>query len=261
MTIATEAASSSSAASVIILAAGVGRRLGLSQADACLPKVLLEFGGRSLLARHISILRKCGMSNITVVAGYRAQLLRAEIARIEGGSTVSIIENFDYQEGSVVSLWTAREILRSVSRVILMDGDVLYDERLMARLVSTRLKNCLLLDRNIEPGDEPVKICVAHGRIVDFDKRPRVAHEWYGESVGFFHFAPDSAAELATRAEAYVTQGRRDMEYEELIRDMILASGPRDFGFEDISGLPWIEIDFLEDAEKARSAVLPSLIA
>ncbi len=158
MTIATEAASSSSAASVIILAAGVGRRLGLSQADACLPKVLLEFGGRSLLARHISILRKCGMSNITVVAGYRAQLLRAEIARIEGGSTVSIIENFDYQEGSVVSLWTAREILRSVSRVILMDGDVLYDERLMTRLVSTRLKNCLLLDRNIEPGDEPVKI-------------------------------------------------------------------------------------------------------
>jgi len=56
MTIATEAASSSSAASVIILAAGVGRRLGLSQPEACLPKVLLEFGGRSLLARHISIL-------------------------------------------------------------------------------------------------------------------------------------------------------------------------------------------------------------
>jgi choline kinase len=123
------------------------------------------------------------MSNITVVAGYRAQLLRAEIARIEGGSTVSIIENFDYQEGSVVSLWTAREILRSVSRVILMDGDVLYDERLMARLVSTRLKNCLLLDRNIEPGDEPVKICVAHGRIVDFHKRPRVAHEWFGRGA------------------------------------------------------------------------------
>jgi choline kinase len=56
MTIATEVASSSSAASVMILAAGVGRRLGLSQADAGLPKVLLEFGGRSLLARHISIL-------------------------------------------------------------------------------------------------------------------------------------------------------------------------------------------------------------
>ena len=129
------------------------------------------------------------MSNITVVAGYRAQLLRAEIARIEGGSTVSIIENFDYQEGSVVSLWTAREILRSVSRVILMDGDVLYDERLMARLVSTRLKNCLLLDRNIEPGDEPVKICVAHGRIVDFHKRPRVAHEWLAIAA---HLGPRS---------------------------------------------------------------------
>src|SRR5262245_11154909 len=38
----------------------------------------------------------------------------------------------------------------------------------MARLASTRLRNCLLLD--IEPGDEPVKICVPHGRIVDFHK-------------------------------------------------------------------------------------------
>ena len=173
------------------------------------------------------------MSNITVVAGYRAQLLRAEIARIEGGSTVSIIENFDYQEGSVVSLWTAREILRSVSRVILMDGDVLYDERLMTRLVSTRLKNCLLLDRNIEPGDEPVKICVAHGRIVDFHKRPR-AHEGGDRSVSSYFARTRRGA--CTGPKPMSPKGRRDIEYEELIR-YDFSEGARDSGLRD-EGLP-----------------------
>ena len=42
---------------------------------------------------------------------------------------------------------------------------------------------------------------------------------------------------------------------------MILAGPPERFGFEDISGLPWIEIDFPEDAQRAEAAVLPNLIA
>ena len=144
--------------------------------------------------------------------------------------------------------------------VVLMDADVLYDGRLMARLIASRHSNCLLLDREIEPGDEPVKLCVADGRIVDFRKRPTAAHDWHGESVGFFRFTPEAAAELAARCEDYVAAGRRAIEYEEPIRDMLQASPPGLFGFEDISGLPWTEIDFPEDVEKA-SGLLPRLVA
>jgi choline kinase len=115
-----------------------------------------------------------------------------------------------------------------------------------------------LLDREIEPGDEPVKLCVRDGRIVDFHKRPNEPHDWHGESVGFFRFSASAAEELAGRAEDYVVTGRRMMEYEEPIRDMIIASTADRFGFEDISGLPWTEIDFPEDVVKAR-ALLPEL--
>jgi choline kinase len=51
------------------------------------------------------------------------------------------------------------------------------------------------------------------------------------------------------------------MAYEEPIRDMIIASSsisacnPGRFGFEDISGLPWTEIDFPEDVVKARTLI------
>ena len=239
----------------LILAAGVGRRMALPEGR---PKSLLRFGGRSLLERHLHALRWCGITDITVVVGYGAGLLQAE-----AGPGVSFVVNPDYREGSVVSLWAGQGVLRSGRPVVLMDADVIYDRRLMRRLLDSTFPNVLLMDREIEPGDEPVKLCIAAGRIVDFRKRPEMAHEWHGESVGFFRFAPDAAQELADRAEHYVTGGQRLAEYEEPIRDMILsdANSPRArFGFEDISGLPWTEIDFPEDVRKAE-ALLPELAA
>src|SRR5918997_237686 len=81
-------------------------------------------------------------------------------------------------------------------KVLLKDGDVLYDTRLMERLVRSGIGNCLLMDRNIEPGDEPVKLCIRDGRIVDFHKIPKNAHDWHGESVGFFRLSPAIAETL-----------------------------------------------------------------
>jgi choline kinase len=221
---------------------------------------LLEFGGKTLLARHVEILRGAGITSITVIIGFAGETVRAALAELLDGPPVSVVVNPDFREGSVVSLFTGREVLRTGDPVILMDADVLYDRRLMARLLDSTVPNCLLLDREIEPGDEPVKLCVKQGRIVDFDKRPSMPYEWHGESVGFFRFSAAAAAELADRTEQYVTSGGRAREHEEPIRDMIIASNSDRFGFEDISGLPWTEIDFPEDVVKAR-ALFPELVA
>lgn len=235
----------------VILAAGVGRRLGGGQ-----PKALLPFGGRSLLARHVDALAACGIHGVTIVVGFGAEHVRHAL---ESHPAVQFVINPDYREGSVVSLHAARAALEAGRPLVLMDADVLYETRLLARLVESSHPNALLLDRDIEPGDEPVKLCIAQGRIVDFHKRPQAAYEWHGESVGFFRFTPKAAADLARRAEAYVTGGRRHMEYEEPIRDMIQAD-PDLFGFEDITGMPWTEIDFPEDVEKA-ARLLPQMEA
>jgi choline kinase len=242
----------------LILAAGVGRRLGGDTGDyAGTPKALLDFGGKSLIARHVEILRSVGIDAITVVIGYEAPLMRDALDALPEGSAIATIVNPDFREGSVLSIWAGRTVLRSGRPVILMDADVLYDRRLMERLVQSRRPGCLLLDRELEPGDEPVKLCLRDGRIVDFHKRPTEPYEWHGESVGFFRFSPDVAHELAQRAETHVAD-RRSMEYEEPIRDMIMASPADRFGFEDISGLPWTEIDFPEDVAKAI-ALLPRI--
>jgi choline kinase len=94
--------------------------------------------------------------------------------------------------------------------------------------------------------------------IVDFAKLPEHAHDRHGESVGFFRFSASMARALAEHATAYVEDGRAGAEYEAAIRDLILAHPDR-FGYEDISGLPWTEIDFAADVARARQEILPRL--
>ena len=68
------------------------------------------------------------------------------------------------------------------------------------------------------------------------------------------------AERLAMRTEAYVAAGRRDAPHEEAIRDLALEY-PAEFHIEDVTGLPWIEIDFPEDVARARDEILPRLLA
>lgn len=236
---------------VIILAAGIGKRLGNAAADK--PKCLLNFNGKSLLARHIEILRSHGVDQIHIVTGYRQQDIQSHLNDIHADAPLQLHFNPDYTEGSIISLWHARQILKEGGEIILMDADVLYDPRILARLIEGDATNAFLLDRDFEPGEEPVKLCVRDGIIVDFRKQiaPEIRFDLQGESVGFFRFSPGLAVRLAERLQVWLDDNRRDEPYEEVIRELLLES-PADFSYLDITGLPWIEIDFPEDVDRAR---------
>ena len=242
----------------IIYAAGVGSRLGTGADHA--PKVLLEFAGRSLLERHIDILTACGVTDIVVVVGYAADRIEAALAGLTTTARTRTVYNPDYRQGSIVTQWSVREALGEGGDVLLMDADVLYDKRLIERLVASPHANCFLLDRAIEAGEEPVKLCVKDGALVDFRKNPSREYDWCGESVGFFKLSEATARRLVDSTRAYIETGRTGEYYDEALRDLLIADPPGSFGFEDITGLPWIEIDFAADIEEARRAVLPRLM-
>lgn len=246
----------------IMLAAGVGARLketSAASADEHPPKILLAFGGRSLLARHLANLRAVGVEKLVLVTGYRADDIAAAIAAEGAVDFVETIFNPDFRAGSVASLAAANPVLTAGGDVLLMDADVLYGPDLIARLMHTGQTNCFLLDREFEPGEEPVKLCVSGGELVDFRKQVGTGHDFQGESVGFFRFGPAVAARLAATAGAYLGAGRSDEPYEEVIRDVLLEAAPGTFGWEDVTGMPWIEIDFAEDVARAEAEILPRI--
>jgi choline kinase len=241
----------------IILAAGIGARLGTEADDR--PKALLQFGGKSLLARHIKILADAGVSEIAIGVGFRADLIEAELRAMSPPVPVRLVTNDRYRDGSIVTLWCMRHEMTGTANILLMDADVLYHDRMISRLLASEHHDCLLYDSDFEPGDEPVKICVRDGRIVDFRKKIETAFDHCGESVGFFRLSPDTAGALASRADDYVSAGRIGEPYEEAIRDLLLAAPQGGFGYEDVTGVPWVEIDFPEDIDRARNVILPGI--
>ena len=154
----------------IMLAAGVGRRLYGDEND-CLPKALLRFDGKTLLARHVEILRDLGVDELVLVVGHRKEDLLAEADVVAPKGFIRSIFNPRFEEGPILSLWTADEVLRSGEDILFMDADVLYPPELMRRLLDSPHENCFVMDRDFEPGEDPVKLCLRDGIAVDFGKQ------------------------------------------------------------------------------------------
>jgi choline kinase len=190
----------------IILAAGRGSRLQQT-GDRQLPKCLLTFGGRSLLERHLQLLEGVGVEEIVLALGFRHELIEAELARLGRRARVEIVLNPRYELGSMLTVHSAAGPLTRGGDVLLMDADVLYDERIMTALASGRRPvNRLLIDRDFEAGEEPVKVCVTAGVPIELRKQlePGLEYDTIGESVGFFRFD-----ERASPARAHTCRMRR----------------------------------------------------
>ncbi len=233
----------------IILAAGVGNRLGGSAAGK--PKCLLNVGGRTLLHRMLDSLQRSSISPVIVV-GYEHEQIRDTLAASHPDQDIEFIQNDGFTEGSIVSLWTAREHL--ADDCLLMDADVLFPDEFLQRLIGTRHSDSFLLDRRFSNDGEAMVAAAMDGRMVGFERGISVNYDICGESVGFFKISAATGQHLLNAIEARLKNGERDEHYEAAILDT-LKEHP--FGYEDVTGLPWTEVDFPEDAELARSEVLP----
>lgn len=243
----------------IILAAGLGLRLQ-QPPERQFPKCLLRFQGVTLLERHLRALRAAGVDEIELALGFQPESIQAELDRIDWRPRPQTVVNARYDLGSVLTVHTMADALTRGGDVLLMDADVLYDEAILRALVAGASVDRLLLDRDFESGDEPVKLCLKDGVPVELRKQLAVGlqYDTIGESVGFFRFREETARRLAQIVAGYVASGRENLPHEEAVRDLLLEGGRR-YDVADVTGLPWIEIDFPGDVARAESEVLPRL--
>lgn len=243
----------------IILAAGRGNRLADFNPDGR-PKCLLEFDGKSLLSRQLDSLFRLGVHQVTLVVGYEADMILEHVATLHSRPEVAYVYNPAYIKGSVLSLLAAQNALRGGAPVLLLDADVLSHPKILQVLVESTHQNCYLLDRDFVPGDEPVKIALNAGRMVEFRKQLKqgVEYDTLGESVGYFKFDGEVAKLIADTCASYQADGLLDAPHEEALRDVLLKH-PDQFACEDVSGLPWLEVDFPEDIERAIKDILPAI--
>jgi len=235
----------------IILAAGKGGRLNGTAAER--PKCLVDVGGISLVERQVRVLRASGIDDIVIVTGCQADRVRRAC-----GHRVTYVENTRYAEtNSLYSLWLARPLL--FEGFVVLNCDVLFHPVLMQDLLTARHGAALLLGyREADQpafGDEEMKVKVRQGRVVAMSKQMDPA-EADGENLGIVKFDSRGAAALVEIMDRIVATGSlRDWApraFDEFARTRPLhAVGTR--------GLPWIEIDFPEDYQRAVREILPQI--
>lgn len=242
----------------LMLAAGLGRRL-FGDENEELPKALLRFDDQSLIQRHIEILVACGVDELTMVVGHRSEDLLEEAHGVAPEGFVKSVFNPRYREGPKLSLACGEAVLRSGEPVIFMDADVLYHPSIMERLINSPHRNCFVMDRVFQSTDDFVKVCLLNGLVVDFGKLISERHDTVGEWPGLLKMTPEVAAATADSVEQLIAAGNLEGAYEEAMRDVLVNLKPGSFGVEDITGVPWIEIDFDSDLAKAARHVFPKI--
>ncbi len=165
----------------IILAAGTGQRLGTHSENK--PKCLLEFDGKSLLQRHLENLHHYGIDDIVIVTGFESNMIESTLSEV-GADRVDICFNPDFSRGSILSMLSGLNTMDTNQDFILMDADVLYDHNILGRLINSDKENVFLLDQDFEMGEEPVKLCVRNGHLIEFRKQldENLAFDFMGES-------------------------------------------------------------------------------
>ena len=236
----------------VILAAGVGRRLHALIQN--LPKCLLPIGGETLLSRCLNNLGQVGISHVTIVVGYKEKLIREAVAAWPGSLPVDFLVNEQYERGSIGSLWVTRHALDDDT--VIMDADVLFHPMILERLVTSSHPNALLMDETVAQQTEECMVVVRHGRVIALSKQMPETYDEAGEGVGFLRVSRQDVPSVFKSVEQCINQGFMDMEYEDALCGFFVSTP---VGVEKIGDLPWIEIDFPEDVERAQNHVFPKL--
>ncbi len=238
----------------IILAAGVGKRLKPLTDEK--PKCLIKIGGKTLLARYLEALEGMGIRDVTFVLGHLKEMILEEIEALSGdrGFRFHYLTNEGYKNGSITSLWTARDKL--VEETLVMDADVLFHPALLEKLVRSPKATCFLMEEDFTDTGEEMKLFVEGERVIAISKNNKADTPLIGEGVGFLKLSAKDGSILKKALKDLIEEGRLDAEYEEAIDRCLDRSN---MGFESVDGLPWIEIDFAKDIERAEREILPRL--
>lgn len=236
----------------VILAAGSGRRLrpGIGP----WPKCMASIGGERLVEWQMRHLRDHAVRPITLVLGYRRELIEQVC-----GPDVEVVYNADYATtNSLYSLWLARNLLSE--GFVVLNSDVLFHPHVLTRLLTSSHEDALLMAAR-EPGarysDEEMKVHVRDGCVAAIDKAlPDAISD--GENMGIVKFGAEGAAVLVNEATLLIERGAvRDW----LPRAFQAFCRKRPLHVIETAGLPWIEIDFPADYERACAEVLPAIHA
>lgn|SRR3989344_4679445 len=147
----------------IILNSGIGRRMGKLTENN--PKCLVELkDGLTILGHELQILAKNGIKDFIITTGPFEEKIKDYVAKNFPGINVIYVNNPKYNStNAIYSLFLAKELIDD--DIILMHGDMVFDDMAFKALIGTSHKNAAIIDKNADPPEKDFKALVSDGII------------------------------------------------------------------------------------------------
>jgi len=229
----------------VLLCAGSSMRLRPLTDDR--PKCLIDVGGETILGRAERLLVSAGVREIIVATGYREEAVRAALAVSRAKVTFCHNPDFARTQNAVSLHACAREVAQRA--FFKLDGDVLFDEEILPRLLREKAPLSVAIERRDDLGDEEMKVITEGAEIRSFGKHLDPARS-AGESIGIEAVSEGASALLFEALADAVRTSRTDLYYEDVYGELV-ARGLSARAV-DVSDLAWIEIDTADDLARAR---------
>lgn len=229
----------------IILSAGQGSRLLPLTADR--PKCLIDFNGRSLLEWQIEALKANGIRNISVVTGFRTEMVEAHLARLSGLEVETIFNPFFQVADNLGTCWIARQAMDR--DFIILNGDTIISHRIVARLIEgVRSGINVTVDVKTAYDEDDMKVHREGDRLLAIGKR-MAAEDANAESIGMLAFVGDGPAIFRDQVESMMRTPEGVQRW--YLRAIDMIARRQTVNTVSIEGLEWAEVDFPQDVETA----------
>ena len=221
---------------IIILAAGLGKRLGKNN-----PKALVELSnGNTILDYQLENIKKItNIENIIVVTGFKHELIKGKYPSIKQ------VANYEYETTN-----TAKSLLIGLTNldeeILFINGDVIFHPDILKKIIANSSNNLISVN-NYKVGEEEIKY--------NLDQNNNIKHlsktvsDPKGEAVGINFIKK----EFLYSFREYLSNCKKQDYFEKAIETAI-ADGAI-FKPMDVGNLFCCEVDFIEDLKNVNNFI------
>ena len=236
----------------MILSAGMGTRL--DPLTRTCPKCMVHVAGRPMMEYQLDALSRAGIDRCTIVIGYMAEAVRDYFGANYRGVSLDYVENTIYAEtNNLYSFWLAKPQLDD--DVLLLEGDLVFDDHLVSQLVRADGENVAIVDRFQSHMDGTVIFAndgQAQSMVLKVDQGARFDYSLALKTVNMYRLSRKTLAEtILPEMEEFLEKGRTNQYYEAAFAKLI-ETGRMSMAVMNTGRHKWAEVDTLEDLREAE---------
>ena len=160
----------------LILNSGRGERLRPLTKNK--PKPLIKIRNKTLLKHQLDNLIECNIMDIIITTGPFQNKIKKYLKNEYLDLNVSYVKNPKYRTTNYIySMWLTKELIND--GVILLHGDLLFERKLLEKLINGKHANCVLVNREIKPPEKDFKAVIENDRVI------KIGVEFSGKNAFF----------------------------------------------------------------------------